>query len=79
MWRCIQSNYRKDLSKYRAFDIEYDCINLQRTDGQYILPYKELVEAQYDVIWITSPIFSTSVYYNQETENMIHKLWIWAH
>ncbi|ABR48213.1 hypothetical protein Amet_2052 [Alkaliphilus metalliredigens QYMF] len=58
----------------KAFSIEYDEINLKRTNGQYVLPYEELVKAHYDVIWITSPIFSTSVYHSQETENMIHDL-----
>lgn len=58
----------------KAFDIEYDELNLKRLNGHYLLPYEELVEAKYDVIWMTSPIFSTSVYHNKETENMMHNL-----
>ena len=58
----------------KAFDIEYDLINVKRVNGQYVLPYEELVAAQYDVIWITSPLFSTSVYYDIKTVEMLNKI-----
>lgn len=58
----------------KAFEIAYDEVNLIRENGQYILPFETLVESEYDVIWFTSPIFSTSVYHGPEIEEMMHTL-----
>lgn len=58
----------------KAFQLEYDEINVKRENGQYTLPYEALVEGDYDVIWVTSPIFSTSVYHSKETVEVIQGL-----
>lgn len=58
----------------KAFGIEYDLLSVQRIAGKYILPYEKLIDGQYDVIWITSPIFSTSVYFNQDDVNVIQQI-----
>lgn len=58
----------------KAFDIEYDILSVQRIDDQYVLPYEKLIAGQYDVIWTTSPIFSTGVYYNQADVDMIQQI-----
>jgi len=70
----INPAYFSVAQAFRAFDIKYDCVNLQRIGEQYLLPYDELIAARYDVVWLTSPIFSTSVYYDQNAEEMIHKI-----
>lgn len=58
----------------KAFEIEYDEVNLIRENGHYTLPFQQLLEANYDLIWFTSPVFSTSVYHSQETLERMHEL-----
>lgn len=58
----------------RAFGMEYDLLSIQRIDGKYVLPYEKLIAGQYDVIWITSPIFSTSVYFYQDDIDVIQQI-----
>ncbi len=58
----------------KAFGLDYDTLTVERIDGHYVLPYDELMKGQYDVVWITSPIFSTSVYFQQNDIEMINAL-----
>lgn len=39
-----------------------------------IFPYDEIVYGKYDVVWITSPVFSTGIYYTQDQIQYINRL-----
>lgn len=43
-------------------------------EGQCLFPYEAVIREKYDAIWITSPIFSTGLYYSQSQINYIKKL-----
>lgn len=58
----------------RAFEISYDEVNLIRTPQGYTLPFEQLSVEKYDVIWFTSPVFSTSVYHNEKTMDQLEHL-----
>ncbi len=42
--------------------------------GEAELPYETLMNKKYDVLWITSPIFSTGIYFSQTQINYINSL-----
>ena len=44
------------------------------TEGQCLFPYEAVTRGKYDAIWITSPIFSTGLYYCQSQINYIKKI-----
>jgi histidinol-phosphate/aromatic aminotransferase/cobyric acid decarboxylase-like protein len=52
------------------YSFEY---SLFSEDGVCI-PEREIMQKEYDVLWITSPVFSTSVYYSCEQVNIIENL-----
>lgn len=70
----INPSYFSIAQALQAYGLSYDLINFKREGGKYVLPEEKLFSAKYDVIWITSPIFSTSVYFDVRTVEVIHQL-----
>lgn len=70
----INPSYFSIAQALKAYGISYDSFNFKRYEGKYVLPFEKLINTKYDVIWITSPIFSTSMYYETTTINMIQQL-----
>ena len=46
----------------RTMDIPFGTVSMERHDGEYSLPLDQIRSGDCDVVWITSPIFSTGVY-----------------
>lgn len=46
----------------RSMEIPFSTINMERHGGKYSLPLEQILSGDYDVIWITLPVFSTGVY-----------------
>ncbi|MCH5337406.1 MAG: hypothetical protein J1E03_01365 [Acetatifactor sp.] len=44
------------------------------SEGQCLFPYEEVTRENYDAIWITSPIYSTGLYYSQTQINYLKEL-----
>ena len=43
-------------------------------DGHCVLPYQTILQKGYDAVWITSPIFSTGIYYEESQVLLMEKL-----
>lgn len=43
-------------------------------NGEVEFPYNNIIKASYDAVWITSPIFSTGIYFTQEQINCMNSL-----
>ena len=56
-----------------TFDIQYHLYNITRENDQYDI-CNGLLNNNIDVLWITSPIFSTGCYYTESNLNIIKKL-----
>lgn len=57
-----------------SYNINYEMLNFKRVGDRYVLPTEDLMKANYELVWITSPVFSTSSYYDNETVDAIEKL-----
>lgn len=57
-----------------AFGLTYDSVDCIRTEEGYALPFEGLLESKYDVIWFTSPVFSTSMYPSDETVSQLQSI-----
>ena len=51
---------------FYQFDIDFIKINLEFTDNQFIIPIEKILTSGCEAIWITSPVFSSGVYFNSE-------------
>lgn len=78
-------NYKKICVLEPAYFSVYSCLqsfglNVQKEDillndkEEPTLPYDDLIKEDYDVIWITSPIFSTGIYFEQSQIDDINNL-----
>lgn len=47
---------------------------LQNNENDVILPYDNIIQKGYDVVWITSPVFSTGIYFSQKQIDLINCL-----
>lgn len=66
--------YFSVVKAHEVLSLTYDVLTIRRENGEYILPYKEIESGKYDAIWITSPIFSTSVYFKERDILFFEKL-----
>ena len=58
-----------------VFDIEYDLLHVRRTPAGYVLPdIKDVTAANCDAVWITHPVYCTSVDFNGSVLNTIRAL-----
>ena len=46
----------------RSMEIPFNTVSMERHSGKYSLPIKQIQSGDCDVVWITSPVFSTGVY-----------------
>ena len=46
----------------RSMEIPFSTISMERHGGKYSLPISQIQSGDCDVVWITSPVFSTGVY-----------------
>lgn len=56
-----------------GLDVQKETIVLN-SEGEAELPYETLINKKYDVLWITSPIFSTSIYFSQAQIDHLNSL-----
>lgn len=56
------------------FNVPYGKCNLQFVNNRYVIPYEYIVNNGFDVVWITSPIYSTSTEYDYTQVNIIEQL-----
>ncbi|SFE65407.1 hypothetical protein SAMN02910327_01735 [Peptostreptococcaceae bacterium pGA-8] len=72
---CILNPAYFSVSKaHDAFSLPCDILTVERVNGEYVIPYEEILKNDYDVIWITSPIFSTSMYFSNQDIDFFEKL-----
>lgn len=57
-----------------SFNINYDIESTIRDNDKYSIPFHDIIHNKYDLIIITSPIFSTGIYYDEENIKIINKL-----
>lgn len=70
----INPNYFSVAQTFRVMGISYQCIGLLREDGKYILPLDKILAGNFDAVWITSPIYSTGVYFAESEITKIEYL-----
>lgn len=58
----------------QIYNIAYEKVNMQYLNGQYEIPLKYLLEHYFDAVWLTSPVYSTGISYNNCQINDIKKL-----
>ncbi len=46
----------------RSMGISFSTVSMERHNGKYSLPMNQIQSGDFDVVWITSPVFSTGVY-----------------
>ncbi len=56
------------------FSLNYSIEYISFVNGHAIIPIKKILESGYDCIWITSPIFCTSVYFDDSEIDKIIQL-----
>ena len=58
----------------KLYDIAFENVPLSYTEGKYIIPINYILEQHFDVIWLTSPIYSTGVSYEPSQIEILRKL-----
>lgn len=78
-------NYKKICVLEPAYFSTYSCLlsfglEVHKMDitfdkqGEVELPYNDILMQNYDAVWITSPIFSTGIYFSQKQANYLDTL-----
>ena len=58
----------------RICNLSYEKIALQYTEGKYLIPIEYILEDKFDVIWLTSPAYSTGISYDDAQISNIKKI-----
>lgn len=56
-----------------GLDVHKETVILDEQD-EIILPYNQIIQNEYDAVWITSPIFSTGIYFSQPQIDYMNSL-----
>ena len=59
---------------FATMGLHYATELMHRNKNGYQIPYDEILTQKYDVVWLTSPVFSTGVYLTDEDISKIYSL-----
>lgn len=62
----LNPSYFSVSQAFQTMDISYQIVNLIRQDGDYILPLEKILTQNFDAVWLTSPVYSTGVYFSDK-------------
>lgn len=57
-----------------SFGLNVNYISLINQNGKFIIPIKQVLSYEFDVVWITSPVFCASTYFDEEEIKKIQYL-----
>lgn len=58
----------------KIIGMPYEKKNLVFSDNKYIIPIDDILDKYYDVVWLTSPVYSTGVVYSSSQISTIKRL-----
>lgn len=70
----LQPSYFSVSSCCEMFSLNYSYEQIEFTDNNPIIPVDKIISGGYDCLWITSPVYCTSYYFDKEQYEQIHFL-----